>query len=291
MLSDLKAWLKCESGTRYPLDGPCSIGRLPGNQIVIDDSRVSRRHALLYPQTGTGYWLLDFGSSNGTRLNGRNLLKPTLLQNHDQIIIGGRHFSFWHNEVSTALPADSGAPRTQCVTEAFTATQHHTVLLDETFLMQGKNRDASDRLRYFFPEPFEWPALPRPLLRWLQQQSKLRSGSGDGTAPADPFVVKREAQRLVICFEPVYQNQSLLLLTEERSALSTEILQRLGLTARESEIVWLLAQGKSNADMAEALSLTTRTVEKHIEHILNKLNVSSRMAALLRIAELAEKMS
>ena len=109
MMLRLKAWLQCETGVRHKLNGACSIGRLTENQIVIDDSRVSRRHALLFPQAGVGYWLLDFGSSNGTQLNGYNLLKPTLLQNLDRISVGGRNFSFWHSMTNPATGSDAAA--------------------------------------------------------------------------------------------------------------------------------------------------------------------------------------
>jgi len=49
-----------------------------------------------------------------------------------------------------------------------------------------------------------------------------------------------------------------------------------GLTARERDIAALIAQGKSNKEIAEGLSLSNRTVEAHISRILPKLNFSSR---------------
>jgi non-specific serine/threonine protein kinase len=53
------------------------------------------------------------------------------------------------------------------------------------------------------------------------------------------------------------------------------------LTRRELEIVNLIAQGKSNADIAETLVLSKRTVEKHIAHILMKLEVANRSQVVL----------
>lgn len=54
--------------------------------------------------------------------------------------------------------------------------------------------------------------------------------------------------------------------------------ERLGreLTAREHEILTLLADGKTAPAIAETLVLSTRTVQKHIEHIYDKLGVQSR---------------
>jgi len=49
-----------------------------------------------------------------------------------------------------------------------------------------------------------------------------------------------------------------------------------GLTEREREVVRLVAQGKSNGEMADALVVTKRTIETHINNILYKLNLTSR---------------
>ena len=52
-----------------------------------------------------------------------------------------------------------------------------------------------------------------------------------------------------------------------------------GLTTREREVLLLLADGHSNRAIAESLSLSERTVENHVLHILTKLGVESRTAA------------
>jgi DNA-binding CsgD family transcriptional regulator len=49
------------------------------------------------------------------------------------------------------------------------------------------------------------------------------------------------------------------------------------LTAREAEIAGLVAAGKSNRAIAEALSLSERTVEHHVRSILAKLETDSRV--------------
>src|SRR5262249_44576336 len=52
-----------------------------------------------------------------------------------------------------------------------------------------------------------------------------------------------------------------------------------GLTARQLEILLLLAEGLHNAEIAERLSTTPKTVEHHITAILAKLNARSRVEA------------
>ncbi len=54
-----------------------------------------------------------------------------------------------------------------------------------------------------------------------------------------------------------------------------------GLTAREVEVLGLLARGRSNKEIAQELVVTPKTVSSHIEHIYSKIDVSSRAAATL----------
>jgi HD-GYP domain-containing protein (c-di-GMP phosphodiesterase class II) len=54
-----------------------------------------------------------------------------------------------------------------------------------------------------------------------------------------------------------------------------------GLTAREVEVLRLLARGLSNKDMAEQLVISPKTVANHVEHIYSKIGASSRAAASL----------
>jgi DNA-binding CsgD family transcriptional regulator len=53
----------------------------------------------------------------------------------------------------------------------------------------------------------------------------------------------------------------------------------LGLTPREIEVLAWVAAGKTNAQVAEVLSIAPGTVKKHLEHIYEKLGVSSRTDA------------
>jgi predicted ATPase/DNA-binding NarL/FixJ family response regulator len=59
-----------------------------------------------------------------------------------------------------------------------------------------------------------------------------------------------------------------------------------GLTAREVDVLRLVAAGKSNRAIAEALFISERTVENHISHMLGKLEVESRTAAVAVAAQL-----
>jgi DNA-binding CsgD family transcriptional regulator len=58
-----------------------------------------------------------------------------------------------------------------------------------------------------------------------------------------------------------------------------------GLTTREVEVLRLVAEGLTDAQVAERLFLSTRTVNQHLRTIYNKLGVSSRAAATRFVTE------
>jgi DNA-binding NarL/FixJ family response regulator len=58
------------------------------------------------------------------------------------------------------------------------------------------------------------------------------------------------------------------------------------LTPRERDVLRLVAEGKTNAEIAQALFLSPGTVKIHVEHIIAKLGVSDRTQAAVRAFEL-----
>ena len=58
-----------------------------------------------------------------------------------------------------------------------------------------------------------------------------------------------------------------------------------GLTAREREVLVLVAEGLTNRQIAEALVLSQNTVIRHVANIFAKLEVNSRAAAVAVAAE------
>ena len=58
------------------------------------------------------------------------------------------------------------------------------------------------------------------------------------------------------------------------------------LTQREMDVLEWVARGKTNRDVAEILGMSPRTVNKHLEHIYEKLVVETRTAAVAQFARL-----
>ncbi|MBI5329585.1 MAG: FHA domain-containing protein [Betaproteobacteria bacterium] len=109
-----QAWVENRQGEKTPVRGSCSLGRAPANHIVIPDTRVSRRHATIQLQGEGEYWLVDFGSSNGTYLNGARITQPTRLHSDDVLQMGGAdEFVFRQASVTAeAAPAANFSDRT-----------------------------------------------------------------------------------------------------------------------------------------------------------------------------------
>ncbi|GAB4449660.1 MAG: hypothetical protein OHK0015_54900 [Chloroflexi bacterium OHK40] len=80
-------------GLRLELgDETVTIGRDPGNQVILTSKRVGRRHAELRCE-GAQYLLLDLNSRNGTFVNGERVTEPRLLRVGDQIAIADELFT------------------------------------------------------------------------------------------------------------------------------------------------------------------------------------------------------
>jgi DNA-binding CsgD family transcriptional regulator len=79
--------------------------------------------------------------------------------------------------------------------------------------------------------------------------------------------------------------------TEERTIILVEKIESTGqrhwsrLTPREREVLTWVARGKTNPEIAIILGMRPRTVEKHMENILDKLQLENRAGAMLAAIE------
>ena len=86
--------------------------------------------------------------------------------------------------------------------------------------------------------------------------------------------------RLVAGGNMVIDPQLVVALAEELSAANERDRKAETLTAREIEVLQLLAFGHTNKDIAEQLFISPDTVKTHLEHIFEKLGTSDRTAAV-----------
>jgi len=123
--------------------------------------------------------------------------------------------------------------------------------------------------------------LPEELEAWVREQRRHHDEPGEAPRPVEPLTVEDTGKCLIIQFLPGCERggHDLLLLEEQNERLAPETLAHFGLTRREAEVLALLAQGKTDDEIARTLFLSPRTVDKHLEHIYDKLGVHNRTAA------------
>ncbi|WP_192845809.1 helix-turn-helix transcriptional regulator, partial [Aureimonas sp. AU22] len=103
-----------------------------------------------------------------------------------------------------------------------------------------------------------------------------------GRAPSGGWALPAEgSRRIALSFVgTVAEGEHLFrLAVEDASAEEAALRERFQLTAREADVLVWLARGKSNRDIAEILSLSPRTVNKHLEVVFAKLGVENRASA------------
>ncbi|WP_411992359.1 response regulator [Agarivorans sp. DSG3-1] len=69
------------------------------------------------------------------------------------------------------------------------------------------------------------------------------------------------------------------LVDNDEHSMRDSLRQRFALTERESEVLFWLARGKTNREIAQILDMSPRTVNKHLEAIFQKLAVENRTSA------------
>ena len=88
------AGLRDRTGRLHQLTGAITrIGRFTDNDIVLDDTDVSRHHAVI-TDTGTGFMMTDLRSTNGVEVQGQRIRGSAGLADGDRVRIGGHEFTF-----------------------------------------------------------------------------------------------------------------------------------------------------------------------------------------------------
>ena len=90
-------------------------------------------------------------------------------------------------------------------------------------------------------------------------------------------------EQAIAARESVFTQVSRKAKQQQASSTSTtkqKVSYPLGLTPREVDVLRLVAQGLTDAEIAERLDISYRTVSTHLTSIYNKLGINSRVAAV-----------
>lgn len=138
--------------------------------------------------------------------------------------------------------------------------------------------DGRGRVAWRSPQATQWmarafgahrgPVLQDPALLWLQQAV----AQGESLAP----LPDGRQLRVRHVGTSGFSESMLLMSVASQGAPALQV----ALTPRETEVLAWLAKGKTNRDIADILGMSPRTVNKHLEHIFEKLGVETRTAAV-----------
>ena len=118
---------------------------------------------------------------------------------------------------------------------------------------------------------------PPRLLDWIAKAEAARHA---GREPAS-LLVSSESKRLLASFhDRTGEEEWMVVLREESDSASSEALMAaFRLTQREAEVLYWVTLGKTSKDIGDILGSSPRTVNKHLEHVFEKLGVETRTAA------------
>ena len=122
---------------------------------------------------------------------------------------------------------------------------------------------------------------PPGLCDWVRE----RVTRPDAPEGADTWTCVTGTQRLHCSLHPASADDEwLLVLTESTNGAAIEALSlQFRLTAREAEVLYWVAHGKTNRDIGDILGTRPKTITKHLEHVFEKLGVETRTAAAARV--------
>jgi DNA-binding response OmpR family regulator/DNA-binding CsgD family transcriptional regulator len=116
--------------------------------------------------------------------------------------------------------------------------------------------------------------LTEPLMR-LREQSSI--------APPRAVLEIGTRRLEVAMVSSIGPNEWLFRLTESAVVVEEAVLQKtLAISSRESEVLLWVSRGKSNREIGEILTISPRTVDKHLAQIFTKLGVANRASAAAR---------
>ncbi|MCL7421707.1 MAG: response regulator transcription factor [Methylobacter sp.] len=124
--------------------------------------------------------------------------------------------------------------------------------------------------------------LPKPLLEWFGARL-----AATGKSDRDTFESRRAGVDFSARITPCQNTNEYLLVLEKHSGTwdLDSVRQSLGLTFREAEILMWISRGKTNKEVGMILGSSPRTINKHLEHIFEKLGVVTRAAAVSMVLQ------
>ncbi len=102
------------------------IGRSQDNDLILDQSWISRRHAIIQQEKNKHFHIIDVGSANGTFINGKRIVTQQTLHSGDQIMLGKTCLTFTDSTPPLAVGEET---MDKDLTIAVVARQQTTIVI------------------------------------------------------------------------------------------------------------------------------------------------------------------
>jgi len=197
-------------------------------------------------------------------------IRVLIVDDHALVHSGLRYFLLAFDDLELVGEANSGEEAVELCAQI----QPDVVLMD--LVMPGMNGATATRI---IRE--RWPQIRVIALTNFQEVELVR---GALEAGATGYLLKNvSAEELAEAIRAAYAGQPTLAPEATQALIDTVAhppTPDYDLTPREREVLALIAEGLSNADIAERLVIGLSTVKFHVSNILSKLDVSSRAEAV-----------
>lgn len=201
------------------------------------------------------------------------MIKVLFVDDHEMVRIGVSAYLSAQHDIDVVAEADDGAMAVELALEL----RPHIILMD----LVMKEMDGIEATKRIIEK---WPEAKIIIVTSFLDDDKLYPALEAG---ATSYMLKTsKASEIAKAIRATHGGQSILepevtekimnrMRNKKDSALHEE------LTERETEILLLIAQGKTNQEIANELYIALKTVKVHVSNILGKLEVQDRTQAVI----------
>lgn len=201
------------------------------------------------------------------------MIKVLFADDHEMVRIGVSSYLSAQPDIDVIAEADDGGPAVEL------ALEHRPDIILMDLVM--KHMDGIEATRQIIAQ---WPEAKIIIVTSFLDDEKVYPALEAG---ATSYLLKTsKAEEIAKAIRATYGGQSVL-----EPEVTGKIMNRMRnkpeeplhdqLTEREKEILFLIAEGKTNQDIADELFIAVKTVKVHVSNILSKLEVQDRTQAVI----------
>lgn len=201
------------------------------------------------------------------------MIKVLFVDDHEMVRIGVSSYLSAQPDIEVVGEADNG----KTAVDMALSLKPDIILMD----LVMKEMDGIEATKLIMQQ---WPEAKIIIVTSFLDDDKVYPALEAG---ATSYILKTsKASEIAEAVRSTFQGQSVLepevtgkMMMKMRQKTHHELHE--DLTAREMEILLLMAQGKSNQEIADELFISLKTVKTHVSNILSKLQVQDRTQAVI----------